>query len=147
MTSVHDNPNREGRCSCVQAFAGFPRRMAGMVAQAVAPVAANLCPSRLRARQQSSRSASCSYTPAPSRVLSRHSRVATKAAESDVAEFEEDEQDAEDPPTESLPPDILKLLAPRTKPTPLLTPQEVGECFRMPSVVWQLFCHWNSSNS
>lgn len=112
--------------------------MAGMLAQAVTPVAANLCPSRLRARQQSSRSASCSYTPVPNTIPSRSTRLAAKAVETDVAEFEEDEQDTEDPPTESLPPDILKLLAPRTRPTPLLTPQEVGECFRMPPLVQQL---------
>ena len=101
----------------------LPTRHSHMSQVAAPPanaVAARSCLSRLQTRQQSSWSASCSYV--PTRVRPERSCVRRKAAGADVADPEQDEE-----VQEGLSQDLLSLLAPRTKPTPLLTPQEVGE--------------------
>lgn len=102
--------------------------MSGLFAPAATTVMSKPCLNRVRSRQQSSQTASCSYFPAPTRLGSKRSDRTPKVAETDVAEPEEDEQDEQDEDfQDSLSPDLLSLLAPRTTPTPLLTPQEVGE--------------------
>ncbi len=72
----------------------------------------------LHARLVSSSSATCSYTVSVTRPRPRRAAVTCRAAQTEVAESPEAPEELSD--------DILDLLGPRTRPTPVLDPQEVS---------------------
>lgn len=80
---------------------------------------------QLHARQVSCTSATCSYTATPARPRHQRSRVTLKAAQTEIAESSEDSEELSD--------EITALLAPRTVPTPVLSPQEVS-----PASFWRM---------
>ena len=90
------------------------------------------CVCRLRCRQLSSRTASCSYTTPVQHLRSRRSEHTRRAAQSDAVDteaeedFEEEQEDEEEAAPLGLSQDLLKLIAPRTTPTPLLSPAQVS---------------------
>ena len=102
--------------------------MTGPIAITPAPTV-GCAAARLQARRLSSQAATCSYATSPRSRKRVRDAIACRAAPAEVAEEpdasepspEEDEEDLED-----LSEDLLKLLGPRTVPTPLLTPQEVS---------------------
>ena len=73
---------------------------------------------QLQARRLSSCTATCSYRPACWTRKRSRDGIACRAAEVETID-EEDQPD-------DLSTDILELLAPRTIPTPILSPQEVS---------------------
>ena len=91
---------------------------------AITNVAALRCAAaHLQARQLSSQAATCSYATLPRSRKRVRDTVACKAAQVEVAE---EPEPAEAPFDEELPDGILKLLGPRTVPTPVLSPEEVS---------------------
>lgn len=101
--------------------------MAGPVA--ITKVAAvTYAAAHLQARQLSSQAATCSYATVPRSRKRVRDPVTCRAAQVEVAEEPEPAEapsDDEELPDE-LPDDILKLLGPRTVPTPVLSPEEVS---------------------
>lgn len=96
--------------------------MAGPVS--ITSVAAlNGAAAQVQARQLSSQAATCSYATVPRSRKRVRDLVACRAAQ---VEVEEEPEAAEAPSDEELPDDILKLLGPRTVPTPVLSPEEVS---------------------
>ena len=85
--------------------------------------AAGCAAAHLRARQLSSQTATCSYALAPRSRKRVREAVACRAAPVEVAEEPEPAEVLSD--DEELPDEILKLLGPRTTPTPILSPEEV----------------------
>lgn len=85
--------------------------------------AAGCAAAHLRARQLSSQTATCSYALAPRSRKRVREAVACSAAPVEVAEEPEPAEVLSD--DEELPDEILKLLGPRTTPTPILSPEEV----------------------
>lgn len=85
--------------------------------------AAGCAAAHLQARQLSSQTATCSYAIAPRSRKRVRDAVACRAAAVEVAEEPEPAEVLYD--DEELPDDILKLLGPRTVPTPILSPEEV----------------------
>lgn len=97
--------------------------MAGSIAMTNV-AALNSAAAHLQARQLSSLAATCSYAPFPRNRKRVRDTVACRAAQ---LEAEEEPDPAEAPSDdEDLPDDILKLLGPRTVPTPVLSPEEVS---------------------
>ena len=96
--------------------------MAGPIA--ITNVAAvNSAAVHLQARQLSSQAATCSYATVPRSRKWVRDTVACRAAQVETAE---EPGPAEAPSDEELPEDILKLLGPRTVPTPVLSLEEVS---------------------
>lgn len=86
--------------------------------------AAGFAAAHLQARQLSSQTATCSYAVAPRSRKRLRDAVACRAAPVEVAEEPEPAEVLSD--DEELPDEILKLLGPRTTPTPILSPEEVA---------------------
>lgn len=73
---------------------------------------------QLQARRLSSHTATCSYRPACSSRKRSRNGIACRATEVETIEEEDTPEDLSE--------GILELLAPRTVPTPILSPQEVS---------------------